>query len=656
MITLTRIFHLTYQYPTLVREITTPHLPGFVTAALNLVSTLVKLPSGSNRKPKPNTPFMEIVLHAILELIPRHPTIFRPFGTQLWSLLGDILSSSSQVYYPKQVLDIAEQLFASLYRCAPKDKSGLGWNDECKSTILSAHRAADHVFRAITEQWESVDPTLVHIKQDYSNELADPSADALGFPGWTGIHAGTDRLVTLLRILSEIISMPSAATVAIPLGPILDLTSRLTSVTIPPNGEASQNGVQFNPQISRDERELLWAELPRIHVASMDLLAHVVGVLETSTAPISQNILEQVTWVFKNEKFRRDVRSASYDLLSSVLKLTGPTMTKQSVGSVANVLRVCCHDLLPQFEDSGAAGKSQADAKSKSKGGQGTANADSFLDPELRKKQQLKAGPQFPELQQAASGLLQGALTYISPGLLAPSVRAEIDRTIILTANKDAMLASVLNPIPAAKGRGAGSSLIPFLVRGYSDEMEVEALVRPRMPVLMTAPELDAYAEMEEDEEADEMADEPFNAPSQSASFLTQPAATSVETQKTEPSAASAVPLHKRTYFEETSAELHSSPTSEKQPVQVKKARFEEKVQTPASVPAYRPTKVEASMVPKQVPATSQAPATQATSSVTAEALPVDDSDDELPALNIDPDTDDEDDDEEDDEDVAMEG
>jgi pre-rRNA-processing protein RIX1 len=61
-------------------------------------------------------------------------------------------------------------------------------------------------------------------------------------------------------------------------------------------------------------------------------------------------------------------------------------------------------------------------------------------------------------------------------------------------------------------------------------------------------------------------------------------------------------------------------------------------------------------MVPKQVPATSQAPATQATSSVTAEALPVDDSDDELPALNIDPDTDDEDDDEEDDEDVAMEG
>lgn len=654
IITLTRIFHLTYQYPTLVREITTPHLPGFVTAALNLVSTLVKTPSGSNRKPKPNTPFMEIVLHAILELIPRHPTIFRPFGTQLWSLLGDILSSSSQVYYPEPVLDVAEQLFASLYRCAPKDKSGLSWTDECKSTILSAHRAADHVFRAIAEQWESVDPTLVHTKQNYSKELADTSADALGFPGWTGIHRGTDRLVILLRILSEIVSLPSAATVAIPLGSILDLTSRLTAVTIPPNGEASQNGVQFNPQISRDERELLWAELPRIHIACMDLLAHVVGVLETSTVPISQNILEQVTWVFKNEKFCRDVRLASYALLSSLLKLTGPAMTKQSVASAVNVLRVCCNDLLPQFEDAAAAGKSQTDSKSKSKSGQGTANADSFLDPELRKKQQLKAGPQFPELQRAASGLLHSALTYTPAGLLVPSVRAEIDRTIILTSNKDAMIASVLNPIPAAKGRGAGSSLIPFLVRGYSDQMEVEALVRPRMPVLMTAPELDAYAEMEEEEEADEMADVQSNTNFRPASFLTEPAATPVEVQKTETSAA---PLHKRTYFEETSAGSHASPASENKPVQIKKARFEEKTEAATSVPAYQPTKVEASMVPKQVPATSQVPVTQATSQITAGApLPVDDSDDELPTLNIDPDTDDDDDDEEGDDDVAMEG
>lgn len=130
IVTLTRIFHLTYQYPTLVREITTPHLPGFITAALNLVSALVKLPSGSSRKAKPNTPFMETVLHAVLELVPRHPTIFRPFGPQLRSLLAEILGCSSPAYFPEPVIDVAEQLFASLHKCAPKDKAGTGWTDD----------------------------------------------------------------------------------------------------------------------------------------------------------------------------------------------------------------------------------------------------------------------------------------------------------------------------------------------------------------------------------------------------------------------------------------------------------------------------------------------------------------------------------------------
>ncbi|EPS34372.1 hypothetical protein PDE_09336 [Penicillium oxalicum 114-2] len=651
IITLTRIFHLTYQYPTLVREITTPHLPGFVTAVLNLVSTLVKTTSGSVRKPKPNSPFMELALHAILELIPRHPTIFRPFGTQLSSLLAEILSSSAPNFYPAPVQEVAVQVFASLYRCAPKDKSGAEWIEACKATLLSAHRATDHVFRAVAEQWESVDPTVVHTKQRYSEEAGDPSSDALGFQSWSGIHSGTDRLITLLRILSQLISMPSAAAVPIPLGSILDLTSRLASVTVPSGSEASQSSSQFNPQISRDEREMLWVELPRIHIACMDLLGNVVSLLESSTASISQNLVDQVSWIFKSEHYSRDVRTASYELLSSVIQIHGPAMTKQTVTSLATVLRVCCNDLLPQFEDASASGKSQGESKTKNKGGTGTANADSFLDPELRKKQQLKAGPQFPRLRDAASALLRDALVGIAPQLLTPSVRAEIDRTIILTSNKDAMLASVLNPIPTAKGRGAGSSLIPFLVRGYPEQMEVEALVRPRMPVLMTAPELDAFAEMEEDEEAEELSDRPMVAHPQSTSFMTDPAQSTVRTPSIESSTA---PVHKRTYFEETTSGSQSLSTSGQKPTQIKKARLDED-ETPASVPVFQPSTVAATMVPKQVPAVSRPAPPQANAQVAESApLPVDDSDDELPTLNLDPDTDDDDGDE--DEDVAMEG
>ncbi|KAJ5908430.1 hypothetical protein N7495_001112 [Penicillium taxi] len=632
IITLTRIFHLTYQYPTLVREITTPHMPGFVTAALNLISTLVKLPSGSTRTPKHNTCFMETVLHAILELIPRHPTIFRPFGSQIRSLVTEILSAASPAYYPEPVVNAAEQVFASLHKCAPKDKSGAGWTDDCRSTVLSIHRATDHVFRAIVEQWESVDATLTHMRPNYSSEMADEGVDALGLSSWSGMHAGIDRLIILMKILSNFITMPSTAAVAIPLGSILDVTSRLTSV-IAPSDESSQTGVQINPQISRDEREMLWTELPRIHAASMSLLAHVVAVLEIDTTPLTQTMVEQITWVIRNEKTSKEVRLATYELLRSLVSLNGPAMTKQTVASIANVARLCCNDLLPQLGENSQQTKAQSDSKSKSKTAPGTANVDAFLNPDLQKNSGPQFCSRFPRLELASSKLLQSILANIPSELLAPSVRAEIDRTIILTDDKDAMLASVLNPVPAAKGRGAGSSIMPLLVRSHPEQMEVEALVRPRMPVLMSAPELDAYTEMEEDEEADEIVDEEYNAAPETAEFLTQPSSIPAETKKSESLVKS--PVNKRTYFEQSTTQLPSISVATEPPAQAKKARIEET--TSSSRIAVAQVSTTVSQPQKQNKATP--------------ALTEEDSDDELPTLNIDPDTDEEDDEE----DVTME-
>ena len=647
IITLTRIFHLTYQYPTLVREITTPQLPGFINAALNLVSTVTKTSSGSTRKPKPNTPFMEIVLHALLELIPRHITIFRPFGSQLRSLLTEVIGSSSPAYFPEHVIDAAEQLLVSLHKCAPKDQATSGWKDDCKSTILAIHQTTDHVFRAVVEQWESVDGSLTHVRPNYSQEMNNEGPDNLGLPAWQGLHSGVDRLLALLNILSGFLSTPSAAAIALPLGSILDMTSRLTSVTVPPNGDSSQSGIQFNQEISRDEREGLWMELPRIHIACMGLLSNLVSVLETSATSVTQTILEQVVWTFKGEKFNRDLRSAIYGLLRSLVPVNGPAMTKQSVVSLTNVLRSCCHDLLPPTGDSSSTGNPGSDPKSKSKGGQGTNNADAFLNPELQKSRQTQAASPFVDLQQNASGLLQAVLVSIPAELIPPSVRAEIDRTIILTTDKNPMLASVLNPVPAAKGRGAGSSIIPFLVRPYGDQMEVEALVRPRMPVLMTAPELDAYADEDEEVEDEEMGDDVYNAAPKTSEFLKQPVPMPLHVPQVDQlKVTDPVPtFQKRTYTEESTTQ---GPISQKQDVQVKKARFEELVpstltQQPLSQPAAAVTQSEAPKVSAPVSTTSTTVASQS-------AEEVDDSDDELPTLNIDSDTDEEDDD------VTMEG
>jgi pre-rRNA-processing protein RIX1 len=640
VITLTRIFHLTYQYPTLVREITTPQLPGFITAALNLVSVITKTSSGSTRKPKPNTPFMEIVLCALLELIPRHPTIFRPFSSQLRTLLAEVVGFSSPAYFPEHVTDVAEQLLVSLHKCAPKDKAGSGWNDDCRSTILSIHRTTDQIYRAVVEQWESVDVTLKPTRSNCSQEVCDKSPDGLGLPGWTGLHSGVDRLIVLLKILSGFVSSPSAAAVAIPLGSILDLTSRLTSVTVPLNGE-SQTGIQFNQEIGREERESLWMELPRIHIACMGLLSSVMSVLETSATSVIQTILEQAVWTFRGETFSKDVRSAVYALLRSLVPLNGPAMSKQSVASLASVVRSCCHDLLPPTGDSTA--NSGSDPKAKSKGSQGTtANADAFLNPELQKSRQTQSVSPFLDLHQNASGLLQAFLVSVPAELVPPSTRAEIDRTIILTSDKDAMLASVLNPVPAIKGRGAGSSIIPFLVRTYGEQMEVEALVRPRMPVLMTAPELDAYVD-EDQEEDEEMADDVYTAPPTS-DFMKQPVSIPLQAPKVEqPKAADPLPaFHKRTFTEESTAQGQAS-----QKQDTKKARFEEVTSASHSAPVI--TQAEAPRVSVQVTTTTTSKNNPAAASQQAAGAD-DESDDELPTLNMDSDTDEEDDD------VTMEG
>ncbi|KAJ5665098.1 uncharacterized protein N7477_007546 [Penicillium maclennaniae] len=632
IITLTRIFHLTYQYPTLVREITTPQLPAFLNAALNLVGTLQKVQGGSIREPKPNTPFMETVLHAVLELIPRHPTIFRPFASQIRSLVTSVLSFQPPVFYSEPVIDVAKQVLVSLHKCAPKDKSGPAWTGDCKSTIVSAHRTADFILRSITEQWESVDSTLTAPRHNYNKEV------------WNGMHAGAQRLITLLGILSGFVSTPSATAVALPLGPILDLTSRLNSVTVPASGEGSST-VQANSQIGREERELLFAELPRIHVACMDLLAHVVNILENTAAAIMQNMMDQVTWVFRNERFSRDVRMAAYDLLGPLVSLNGPAMTKQSMSSIIPAIHSCCSELLPVSGDSVAQVKAQSDPKSKSKQGQTSVNADAFLNPSLQKNGHSQDAHRFPELERAASELLQIVLASVPSELLA-SVRTEIDRTIILTADKDAMLASVLNPVPAVKGRAAGASIIPFLVQAHADQMEVEALIRPRMPVLMTAPELDAFADEEDEENDEDMVDESYHVAARASDFLKEPVVAPTVTHKTE----AAAPLHKRTYVDETTTQPASLTLASKQQSQTKKARFEETVTSFVSQPA----KIEATIGPKPVQSISQVSSSAVAPQPSADAsLSVDDSDDELPTLNIESDTDDEDDD---DEDVNMEG
>ncbi|KAB8270229.1 rRNA processing/ribosome biogenesis-domain-containing protein [Aspergillus minisclerotigenes] len=674
IITLTRIFHLTYQYPTLVREITTPSLPSFLTSALNLIS--VKPSSEPTRKLKPHSPFLETVLNALGELIARHPTIFRPFSAQIHSILQAIIGSTSPTF-PQTALDSAERLFISLHHCAPKNTSGEEWKNACQMTIASIHGAADYVFRAVVEQWESVDPALRQASrpQDYSREVGDGGLDTLGLAGWQGLDSGVNRLVVLLQMLSTCLTTATASMVAIPIGPILDLTSRLTAVVVPSDGR----DIQANPQISRTEREHLFAELPRIHVGCMELLQNLVKTLETGAIPVTQTILEQTLWVYRAENFSREIRISAYHLVQTLLTRMGPSLTKQSLASLADLIRASCHDLLPPTHDQSASARASSGAKDKAKPNHATANADSFLNPMLKQSRQSDISS-FSSLTKAASELLAGVLTHAPTEYLSPSLRAEIDRTIILTSDKHTMLASVLNPVPAAKGRGVSASIMPFLARSFPAEIEVEALIRPRMPVLMNAPGIGGYTDIEEEEE-EEVPAHVSGTASESTGFL-QPSSTPIlhhDMMDTDISHKAAPSLTKRSLAEDNKPQPPALGSTGKvdSSFQSKRPRVEGDVTAVASQPSLDRaspatfTGTSAVSVPSSSATVTSAPPPRVASvntpstttvggplsgSAVAQTNPADagedDSDDDLPALNIDPDTEDEDEDE----DETMEG
>ncbi|KAL3474510.1 rRNA processing/ribosome biogenesis-domain-containing protein [Aspergillus californicus] len=661
VITLNRIFHLTYQYPTLVREITTPSLPGYVTSTLNLVS--VKQPSDPTRRLKANTPFLEVVLRAYAELISRHPTIFRPFSTQIHSVLQAIVGSTS-ASYPQSLVDAAEQLFVALHQCAPKNTGGEEWKNACRMTITSIHTTSDHVLRAIVEQWESVDLSLRHrlgCSIDYVQEVGG-QADALGLSGWQGLDMGVKRLHSLLQMLSTFLKTATSSTISIPVGAILDVTARLMSVTVP----SATGGVQANAQISRTERETLFAELPGIHAACIKVLRTLINTMETAALPVAQTILEQTVWVFRAERSNRRIRTSVYGLVDSLLKFMGPSMNKKNVSTLTDIIRACCSDILPPINEK----ELPSDAKGKSKNNTAAVNADFFLNPNLKQNRQTNASSRFPRLTRAASNLLSTTLTNVPTEFIAPPIRAEIDRTIIMTSDKKAMYASVLNPFPAIKGRRANISIMPFLARSYVSEMDVEALIRPRMPILTNSNSLGRYVDNEDEEEDElecavetEQDSASFSAP-EDIGFLNQTATPNLQDLVDSPTPSS----NKRTYAEDsiTQSSIPSMLPETAKGVPLKKARFEAgqpalvsttstKTAT-TSIPSASTslqtssTTEDASMFDVGVSRAAPAIVEQSQSSTVSRSQlgataseDDDDSDDDMPTLNIESDTDDDD-------------
>ncbi|KUJ19927.1 uncharacterized protein LY89DRAFT_716405 [Mollisia scopiformis] len=505
IVTLSKLYTMTHQYQTLIREITTPTLPAFVTACLALVS-----PKSTTKSAMLPSSLEETIFEAFSMLVPRHTSIFRPFATQIHTVVRRYIAStiSDGLFVPSSVKESARRLYVVLHQTAAKNMGGEDWANALRELIKETHVTADQVFRAVIEDWESSagygGPSV-----DVNKELRGGGDTSEELPPWNGIFAGIERLTGLLEMLAMYLTEETSAPVALPLGSIVDVLNRMLSIAIPTSSSLSTRAsARLHPAIDRDERDVLCASLPRVYIAAFQLVNKVAKRLGGSFLSVAQAVFDQLAWVFPFGKHDQQFRTVAYEITVDVLMHIGPSLTRSQVGKCYDILRSCCKDLevLSPSLVNNATSLSQKSHASR------THNADTFL--QISTVAQTSPA-QSTDLTLSARKLLSTSLSHLPQQYVDISIRILIERTAILSHNKDAMLASVLNPFVGKNGKPM-ASILPHLTREFGYDATVEILLRPRMPLLPSTPTRppvnDAVDEEPNDEDEDMLP--PVDAPS----------------------------------------------------------------------------------------------------------------------------------------------
>lgn len=472
LVLITRILSLTRQHPSLVREITTPILPSFITACTKLGG--LNQPHEHLRLPFQPNPFLDTVLQVLLELLPHHPSTFRPFVSKLEPNLARLIGG---LLCPDSTSQLATSLFVSLYICAPGNTAATEWLNVSNAAIKSAHQIGDQIFRAVIEDWRPAEGG--HQKLSAHGSFAETPRsqdnDPLHFASWRGVYEGSRVLSRVLGLLSALIQQPTPCPVDIPLGQILDLTSRFLCLRLPSKSHGDQDGMQINPEIFQDEREELFSLITTIHEWTLRLLLSVAETFGIGILASCQTILDQCVGTLDPQISPVEVRLVTYGLTEKIVHSIGPSMTKQEFKATGPIIQSCCNDLdFHKKHEAVIAAQASANVNG---------NADSFL--EKSKKPTTNIQTKSP-LSDAASSLLRAVLQYVPAQSIPHSIRTQIDRLAIINGSTITMLASILNPPSKSSGKAVSPSILPFLARTSQGEVEVEGLLRPRVPVIRT--------------------------------------------------------------------------------------------------------------------------------------------------------------------------
>jgi len=447
---------------------------------------------------------VETIFESFCVLISQHPTIFRPYGNQIKVLVRPYLAPTlcDRHFIPLSLSQSARRVAVLLYQTSAKNSSGEEWEKGIRALVKDIHGTVDQVYRAVIEDWEST-TGYINRTVDINKEVQGGAKSEDDLPAWNGIDGGIQRLEGMLRLLKEHFMHQTSTAVNVPLDLVVDLLTRLMSVVAPTNvkGSSDHDGVRLHPAIERNERDGLWAGLKNIHVVSMELYLVLVDRLQHNFTSLAQRCLSQVAWLFSSHSHDEALRCTVYNLMARILPLCGASLNKSAVDLLTPAMRTCCKE----FPLAGVGGQSRShDETGKHTRNGSSANADTFLN--VKTASETVFVNSGSEVLSAASKLLPVLLSHLPQQYLEGYLRAKIDQTAVLTQNKEAMLASVLNPYIGKNGR-ALPSILPHLCRAFPNDPAVEALLRPRLPVLWQNQAISHEEELEERplQEADDL-------------------------------------------------------------------------------------------------------------------------------------------------------
>jgi len=368
-----------------------------------------------------------------------------------------------------------------LHSCAPKAGLAEEWDTSFKTVVQTIHETADEIFRAVVESWKSstgMKPS-VSSKGNISDEPSRTQPDALGNPGWRGLSAGIEMMTQLLGLLRQYVATPTSAPVILRTGLVADLLTRMFLMTVPKAEEIThwQTLELYNKQVSKHEREELFNFLPRIHIAAMEVWLRLVQRLGSASIPLCSQFLSQLIWTFEVEHHDLFLRTSTYSALTEILKIVGPSIDISS-SRLEVVVEHCTKDAVISnsimTENEGRGTQNQrANGKMK------MINPDMILDSASIR---TSASTTYNRLQDTARQLLSTILSKVPADQIPQTIREKLDRAAVYSADTNSMIASVLNPPPLR------SSILPIMARLHPEANEIEAILRPRMPAIVTEP------------------------------------------------------------------------------------------------------------------------------------------------------------------------